>query len=94
MESKYFHRLHVTLFFIFLFAQYSGTCTALPPNVGVEETKNAIGVFYFHLFSPAPSSSVLLLALAQRPHAAEKAKLLNLYNLAEHGWVLGSSAAV
>lgn len=60
---KFFHNLHVTLSSIFPFPPYCGTCTALPPNVGVEETKNPLGVFSSIFFSAALSPSVLLPAL-------------------------------
>lgn len=62
-KCKFFHKLHVTLSSIFPFPPYCGTCTALPPNVGVEETKNPLGVFPSIFFSAALSPSVLLLAL-------------------------------
>lgn len=46
-KSNVFHKPHVTLSFIFPFGQYSGMCTALPSNVGVEAPRILLSFFFF-----------------------------------------------
>lgn len=94
-KSKFFHKLHVTLYSIFPFPPFCGTCTALPLNVGVEETKNPLGVFPSIFFSAALSPSVLLLALQLHRDLMQlkKPNCWSCTTLPEHGWVPGSWAA-